>query len=595
MTTATQTKKKRSRKPAKDMPLRESLAQGIAVGTLDPDAAHGRKGATVPVHHPDGSVEQKPVGDVYGKLWDVEIDLIDTPVDNHRAELDEARLKELMKSIEQDGLLTPIHVFHNGNDSDPRFILGSGFRRLTAHTLLGRKTIQAFVHPPATVGEIRVHQAIENLQRADLTPMEEAAALAAIAESPGFEGDVERVAAHVGRPRKWVENRLALNRLSPRVQAILLAGDITLGHAQVIARLVDYDQQEEVAGMVKRDERRRPWTSVRRTKTMVEQRLRDLSGVPWKLEAEFAGKPACSTCPHNSANALSLFEGDDEARAMKKPQCLLPSCFKEKSAAASAAIRKATNTLVKKVEGTGETDAAVKKRKMSAKIAEKAIAEREVEFIDPKKVAAAARSRVDAEAKPKTQTTAERRGAQRSQDDWKVENKHREACLARAKKVRAMLNDAIAKDPCPEILNAMIAVCCDEGAAELFSDTDYRHFHGAQNMLPKGLDKARARVKPVLDLFRAKRLSADFIVQIVMACRASQTDPDRLWPFGYEQSIVLEEVLAERFGLELPPVPSIEEFRKKPAAKKKTTTKRKAPARKPAQRPRTSTRKAVSA
>jgi len=350
-----------------------------------------------------------------GELWEVSIELIDELISNHRLRTgpaEEAKIDELARSIDEHGLQQPIRVYHQGQEKpkDVRFTLGFGHRRLEAHRRLKRKTIAAFVLDPAPEAEIRAAQAIENLHREDLHPLEEAEALQALM-GPGSEGearDPAQVGAMVGRPRNWVENRLALLRLSPRVRQMLLDELIYLGHAQLIARLASVEAQEDVAGRVcatrasrwargyRKGDMRRP-ESISETRRLVEAHQRTLDAVPWRLDVEFAGKGACSACPQNSANARGLFE---DAEAPKKAVCLNAACYAEKVKAASSAVTKASNTLVKAVAADG-------KKKPTPAAAKKAIAEREVPFVRPGAVAAAAK-RKQAPGKP---TRAEKRGA----------------------------------------------------------------------------------------------------------------------------------------------------------------------------------------
>ena len=346
-----------------------------------------------------------------GELWEVSIEPIDELISNHRLRTgpaEEAKIDELARSIDEHGLQQPIRLYHQGQakPEDVRFTLGFGHRRLEAHRRLKRQTIQAFVFDPAPESEIRAAQAIENLHREDLHPLEEAEALQALA-APGSEGearDPAQVGAMVGRPRNWVEGRLALLRLSPRVRQMLFDELIYLGHAQLIARLASFDDQEDVAGRVcatkshgygihrARKGDMRPPAPIAETRHYVEQHQRTLDGVPWRLDVEFAGKGACSACPQNSANAPGLFEDRD---APKKVVCLNAACYGEKMKAASSAVQRASNTLAK-ADG-----------KPTPAAAKKAIAEREVEFVRPGAVAEAAKRK----QAPKQATPAEKRGA----------------------------------------------------------------------------------------------------------------------------------------------------------------------------------------
>lgn len=345
-----------------------------------------------------------------GELCEIPLALLDETVSNHRRSLDEKKTAELAASIDQDGLMQPIRVYHNGEaqKSKVRYILGFGFRRVAAHRLLKRATIRAFVMPPASEEDIRAMQAVENLQRQDLSPLEEATACEALVTSLAHhypDADhatlVAQAAAKIGMSRPWVESRLTLLRLSPRVRQLLDEEKILLGHAKLIARLASYDDQEEVAGMVQASPTPKwkigarkgdvePPESIAETRRLVEGKLRTLKDVPWNVNVEFGGKVACAACPENAANAPGLFDGD----APPKATCLNAKCYAHKFEIASRGVIRARNTLVKmEVSATPAQ-------------AKKAMREREVEFLSPAAVVKAAKRA----KQPKKKTKPEQRG-----------------------------------------------------------------------------------------------------------------------------------------------------------------------------------------
>lgn len=347
-----------------------------------------------------------------GELCEIPLTLLDESVSNHRRTLDEKKTAELAASIEQDGLMQPIRVYHNGEEQKKRvrYILGFGFRRVAAHRMLKRATVRAFVMPPASEEDIRAMQAVENLQRQDLAPLEEATACEALVTSlahhyPDADHNtlVAQAAAKIGMSRPWVESRLTLLRLSPRVRQLLDEEKILLGHAKLIARLASYDDQEEVAGMVQASPTPKyygsghvkkgdmePPESIADTRRLVEGKLRTLKDVPWNVNVEFGGKVACAACPENAANAPGLFDGD----APPKATCLNAKCYAHKFEIASRGVIRARNTLVKmEVSATPAQ-------------AKKAMREREVEFLSPAAVVKAAKRA----KQPKKKTKPEQRG-----------------------------------------------------------------------------------------------------------------------------------------------------------------------------------------
>lgn len=367
----------------------------------------------------------------------IEIERIDEDVENHRLVTDIQSDGALLESILANGVQQPIKLCEKANG---RYTLVFGFRRKAAAFKAGLKKIPAIVVSGLTPSDIRSLQAIENLERKELHPLEEARFVQDLGETLAVEhlrddeeNLVQELAARIGRTPKWVENRMALGRLSPRVRQAFLDGDIQLQHAQLIGRLVSHDAQEEVLGSVRgryrgwllgshvkpreREEAKDPPSTIAETRRLVEARLNELAGVPWKLDAAFDGKIACTECPHNSANRLDLFDGDSP----KKPTCLNAPCYKEKHKFAGRAVQRATNTALKTAD------------KVTPATARKAIKEREVEFVTPKAVTAAAQRR----QAPATQTTgSERRGMA----DWE---RHRKIMNTLRERTEAWLNPII--------------------------------------------------------------------------------------------------------------------------------------------------------
>lgn len=348
----------------------------------------------------------------------IPIDLIDEDVSNHRLAVDPDADRQLQQSIAARGVQQPIKIAAKGNG---RFTLVFGFRRKAAATAAGLTAIPAIVEQGLDENAIRVLQAVENLERRELHPMEEARFCDDLANSitrqPGkqdSEDISEAVAQRIGRSKRWVEARLALARLSPRVKQAFSDGDIHLAHAQLIARLASHEAQEEVLGAVQattpswlkgreQKESRRPPATISETRAQVERRLRDLDSVPWKLDAAFADRPPCSSCPQNSANRRDLFDDDQP----KKPQCLEAACFSAKAKEASRAVVRATNTALKELGP-----------KVTPSTAQSAIVMRDVGFIRPKAVVDAAKRRQS----PDKPTRAEKRG----EDDYKRQQAARE-------------------------------------------------------------------------------------------------------------------------------------------------------------------------
>jgi len=152
---------------------------------------------------------------------------------------DEAALQELTDSISQHGVLQPILV----QETVDGYRLIAGERRLRAARLAGLTRIPAVVRGPTTDRQQLELALIENIQRADLNPLEEAGAFRRLMDE--FQLTQEQVAQQVGRSRSSVANTLRLLEVADPVQDALAEGLISEGHARALAG-APADQQPEL-------------------------------------------------------------------------------------------------------------------------------------------------------------------------------------------------------------------------------------------------------------------------------------------------------------------------------------------------------------
>ncbi len=159
-----------------------------------------------------------------------------------RHRMDEEELRDLAASLKEHGLIQPVLVTTAPNFSgeSPRYLLIAGERRLTAAKLAGLERIPAIVRG-ATPQQMLEIALVENIQRADLKPLEEAEAYQALMQDFGL--TQEEVAAKVGRDRTTVANALRLLKLPSEIQAALADGSITEGHARAILGVTDPSKQ----------------------------------------------------------------------------------------------------------------------------------------------------------------------------------------------------------------------------------------------------------------------------------------------------------------------------------------------------------------
>jgi len=163
------------------------------------------------------------------RVHPIAIGLIDPSDDNHRRHIGD--VSDLAQSIRHHGLLQPLVVRPRGD----RYQLVAGARRLAALTLLSWPEVPAIVRDLEDV-ERREAMLVENIQRENLTPLDEAAAFQELLDL-GAEADA--LAERVGRRPEQISSRAALLRLPSGVRKKLAGGGINLTEAQLLLRLVD--------------------------------------------------------------------------------------------------------------------------------------------------------------------------------------------------------------------------------------------------------------------------------------------------------------------------------------------------------------------
>jgi ParB family chromosome partitioning protein len=166
-----------------------------------------------------------------GKPLEIALDQIERNPFQTRTQFDEAKLNELAQSISASGVVQPIVVRALGKD---RYQLITGERRWLASRKANKTTI------PAIVRQVSDEQAmemtiVENLQRADLNPMEQARAYHRLSQD--FNLTQEQMATRTGKERASVANFLRLLRLPEPIQQKVESGDLSFGHARTLLAL----------------------------------------------------------------------------------------------------------------------------------------------------------------------------------------------------------------------------------------------------------------------------------------------------------------------------------------------------------------------
>jgi len=200
-------------------------------------------------------------------LRKVSIDAITPNPLQPRSVFDQESLQELADSIREVGLIQPLIVQKVQEDDaaqPPRYQLITGERRWRAAQMAGLRHVDVVIKDvsPREMLELAL---VENIQRADLNPLEEAQAYAHLVEAFGL--TQEQVAARVGRSRVSITNTMRLLKLPGDVRELLLSGRLTEGHARALLMLEGEAEQSLVAR-----EAVRRGLSVRQVEELVRRR-----------------------------------------------------------------------------------------------------------------------------------------------------------------------------------------------------------------------------------------------------------------------------------------------------------------------------------
>lgn len=284
--------------------------------------------------------------------------LVPSPT-NPRRRFDEDKLLELARSIETHGILQPLVVRQMEDDQVPANYAAAGFdsyfeivtggRRYRAAALARLKEIPCTVHA-LTNTEVLEIQAIENGQREDVHPLEEAESYRRLLDQPEYQvaGAVEKLGEKLGKTKAYIYAALKLLDLAPEAKTELLNNAITPGHAILMARLPEPVQQEiltrllynsewKASGMVRKTRSSECQLSVRELKERINVSYSgDLSKASWDMDAPdmIADAAPCSKC---------LKRSDPNGDEFGKNRCLDKACYAAKAAAfellTQAAIR----------------------------------------------------------------------------------------------------------------------------------------------------------------------------------------------------------------------------------------------------------------
>lgn len=287
-----------------------------------------KRSSPVPEITPEIS-DPAPTASPLGAPHQISLDLIDPDSPNIRvgkapSEADVASLAASMKAL---GQLAPVGLTDSMDLTSGYDVLW-GFRRIAAARMLGWRSITAYLVPAMDGTTESLMQAAENMERQNLSPLEEVMAVMQIVADSG---SVAQAAALLGRSESWVRDRSYVSRLCRPVREMLHAGRFTLGHARVLAEIGDEERQIYYAEMCGGSDQKPAGgvniMPIAKLKSLIVGQRKSLKIVPWQLEVPFAGQPACIGCPSNTSSDPVLFDDGENSGN----RCTNESCFKAKT------------------------------------------------------------------------------------------------------------------------------------------------------------------------------------------------------------------------------------------------------------------------
>lgn len=206
------------------------------------------------------------VGVLFGedeeKYFECDIDNIIPNKYQPRKQFDDSNLEELAQSIKENGIIQPLIVT---TDSANKYSLIAGERRLRASKLLGLSQVPVVIMDVDNEDALLELALIENIQRTDLNPIEEAQAYRKLIEK--FNYTQEQTANRVGKQRSTITNLLRLLKLPQSIQDSVSVGTLTEGHGRALIKLIDEPlKMNEIRDMIIKN-----GLSVRQTEKIIKK------------------------------------------------------------------------------------------------------------------------------------------------------------------------------------------------------------------------------------------------------------------------------------------------------------------------------------
>lgn len=246
---------------------------------------------------------------------EIDLDLIFISKTNPRKHFEQESINELANSIKEKGVIQPIVVRKRAKSSVE---LVCGERRYRASKIAGKKTIPCIVRELSDEEAFDL-QIIENLQRKDVHPMDEAVAFQSLQIMKKF--DIDEISKRVAKSTTYVAQRLKLNELIEEFQKAFFEEKMTLGTALQLAKFSSIDQKDMWNTEFENE------STIVLEQWMINKYKLSLNKAPFDLKDTELSQTfgACIGCNYNSASHMLLFPDAD-----KDAVCLNGSCFKSK-------------------------------------------------------------------------------------------------------------------------------------------------------------------------------------------------------------------------------------------------------------------------
>jgi len=231
---------------------------------------------------------------------------------NFRKYFDEKEMRKLAENIAKMGVLQPVILRRDTKHKFP--ILVAGERRYRAAGMAGLKSIPGRILDLTEEQALEV-QAIENLQRKNITPIEEARAFQTMLDLKGHNVEqAEELAHRVGKDVSYVYRAVRLLELPDFVLERIDSGEWTPAHGHQLLRVPAEKIKEVVENASDADE-----TTAKQIRDTIDNQFgRKLDGKPFPKTTPYAGKDACTACVYNSGNQGQLFDGAEKGNCTNR-------------------------------------------------------------------------------------------------------------------------------------------------------------------------------------------------------------------------------------------------------------------------------------